>query len=51
MCYYAGALRIGCIEHHIEYWKIMYDVIGRENTYTDMQIAEYRNYIRMIAAL
>jgi hypothetical protein len=49
--YFNGNLSIGCITHHIEYWKIMYDVIGRENEYDDDQIAEYRNYIRMIAAM
>jgi hypothetical protein len=40
-------IKIGCIEYHIEYWKIMYDVIGRENNYTDEQIAEYKSYIDM----
>ena len=43
-----GELRIGCHVYHLEYWILMYDVIGREEGYTDEQIAEYRNYMRML---
>jgi len=38
---------IGGEFYHIEYWKIMYDVFGRENGYTEEQIKEYHGYIKM----
>lgn len=43
-----GELRIGCHVYHLEYWLIMFDVIGREEQYTDKQISEYHNYMRML---
>ena len=43
-----GELRIGCHVYHLEYWLIMFDVIGREEGYSDKQISEYHNYMRMI---
>jgi hypothetical protein len=45
--YYDGNIRIGCEYHSIEYWNIMYDAIGRDNQYTEEQILEYYNYIRL----
>ena len=43
-----GELRIGCHAYHLEYWLIMFDVIGREEEYSDKQIAEYHNYMKML---
>ena len=43
-----GELRIGCHVYHLEYWLIMFDVIGREEGYSNEQIAEYHNYMRML---
>ena len=40
-------IQIGCYIYSTEYWKIMYDVIGRENNYTKAQIKEYYKYIKM----
>src|SRR5271157_3203385 len=37
--YIEGDITIGCEFHSLEYWKIMYDFIGKENEYTDAQIA------------
>ena len=50
-CYYDGHITIGCEYHHIEYWLIMYEAIGRENDYTPEQIAEYGRYIKMCKAV
>ncbi len=46
-----GTLKIGCEVHHLEYWLIMYDVIGRENGFTEAQIKEYHVYIKMLKEL
>lgn len=43
---YDSHIKIGCEFHHLEYWKIMYDIIGREYNYTESQIAEYYSYIK-----
>ena len=43
-----GELQIGCHVFHLEYWILMYDVIGHEEGYSKEQIKEYRNYIRML---
>ena len=43
-----GELRIGCHVYHLEYWLIMYDTIGREEKYTEEQIKEYHNYMKML---
>jgi uncharacterized protein YjbI with pentapeptide repeats len=45
--YVSDNITIGCEFHSIEYWKIMYDVIGRENDYTEAEIEEYHRYIKM----
>ena len=45
--YYDGSIKIGCFFYSVEYWKMMYDTIGRENDYTESQIKEYRTYIKM----
>ena len=38
-------IKIGCEYHHIEYWKIAYDIIGKEYNYKDEEIKEYKSYI------
>jgi hypothetical protein len=43
-----GELRIGCHVYHLEYWLLMFDVIGREEGYSEMQISEYHNYMKML---
>lgn len=43
-----GELRIGCHVYHLEYWLIMFDVIGKKEEYTDEQITEYHNYMKML---
>ena len=43
-----GELRIGCHVYHLEYWLLMYDSIGNEEGYTESQISEYHNYMRML---
>jgi hypothetical protein len=45
--YIDGHIKIGCEFYSLEYWIIMYDVIGRDNGYTEEQIAEYHNYIKL----
>ena len=40
-------IAIGCEIHHLEYWLIMYESIGRQYEYTPEQIAEYGRYIKM----
>jgi hypothetical protein len=46
--YSNGLLKIGCEKYSLEYWIVMYDVIGRENNYNEEQIKEYYKYIKMI---
>jgi hypothetical protein len=46
--YANGNLTIGCEWHHLEYWIIMYDIILKQNGYTEKQIEEYGKYIFMI---
>ena len=43
-----GELRIGCHVYHLEYWLLMYDTIGNEEGYTERQISEYHNYMKML---
>ena len=43
-----GELRIGCHVYHLEYWLIMFDTIGRKEGYSEMQISEYHNYMKML---
>ena len=50
-CYYDGHITIGCEYHHLEYWLIMYESIGRRYEYTPEQIAEYGRYIKMCRGL
>ena len=45
--YVDGHVKIGCEFHHLEYWLIMYESIGRRYDYTPEQIAEYGRYIKM----
>ena len=45
LLYCQDHLWIGCEYHHIGFWKIAYNIIGKENNYSDEQIEEYRNYI------
>ena len=46
--YLNGFLRIGCHFYSLEYWAIMYYVIGEEEGYTAEQIKEYKNYINLL---
>ena len=46
-----GVLRIGCSEHTVSEWLEQGESIGREHNYTDEQIAEYRLYVELFAAL
>ena len=48
---YFGQLRIGCRCYHLEYWLIMYDTIGKEEGYTEQEIKEYHNYMKMLKQL
>jgi hypothetical protein len=41
-------IQIGCEIHSIEYWIENYKKIGLVNSYSDEQIEEYGEYIRMI---
>jgi hypothetical protein len=43
--YHNGKIRIGCEDHTIAKWKKDYKKIGKDNNYTDEQIAEYKRYI------
>ncbi len=45
--YQSGNISIGCENHSVEYWLIMYDIIGREYDYMPEQIREYSEYIKM----
>jgi len=40
-------VKIGCEDHSSEYWLIMYETIGKENDYSDKQIEEYYEYIKI----
>jgi hypothetical protein len=42
-------IAIGCHIYDIEYWQKHYRVIGRIESYTKEQIAEYRAYINLCA--
>jgi carbonic anhydrase/acetyltransferase-like protein (isoleucine patch superfamily) len=46
-----GVLRIGCSEHTVSEWMEQGESIGREHDYTDAEIAEYRLYVELFAAL
>ncbi|UCF13207.1 MAG: pentapeptide repeat-containing protein [Thermoplasmatales archaeon] len=45
---YKNKMYIGCILHSPEYWKIMYDTIGKENKYSEKEIREYKRCIDFI---
>ena len=40
---------IGCIVQPIAEWRERCEAIGRAHGYSDAEIAEYREYIKMIA--
>ena len=44
-------LTIGCQVHTIKSWLEHYRSIGKANGYTDAQIAEYKRYIDIFAAI
>ena len=46
--YCGGIVLIGCIKHTIDEWIEQYEVIGKENDYTEKEIKEYGVYLRMI---
>ena len=44
-----GVMGIGCIVQPIAEWRERCEAIGRAHWYSDAEIAEYREYIEMIA--
>jgi hypothetical protein len=49
--YMSGKISIGCETHTVEKWLKDYQKIGENHEYTDVQIAEYYQYIKMCAEL
>ena len=47
LLYVAGpsVIGIGCERHSAEWWLENYELEGRENGYTDAQIAEYKHWL------
>ncbi len=41
-------LRIGCHFYQLEYWLIAYNLIGKEEKYSNEQIKEYHNYMKIL---
>ena len=44
-------VRIGCIRKLLAEWLETFEAVGRENKYTDAEIAEYGGWLRQIAAV
>lgn len=44
-------VRIGCIRKPLAEWLETFEAVGRENKYTDAEIAEYGGWLRHIAAV
>ena len=44
-------VRIGCIRKPLAEWLETFEAVGRENKYTDAEIAEYGGWFRQIAAV
>jgi hypothetical protein len=50
--YYSGiTIKIGCYNHDVNYWMQNYVDIGKKHNYTEEQINEYCNYIKLIKQL
>ena len=50
ICKY-GYIKIGCIEKSIDEWEREFEIIGKENNYTELQIKEYGLYIQLAKQL
>jgi hypothetical protein len=48
---YSDRVLIGCENHSLEFWLLMYDTIGKENDYTEEQINEYKKYLDFCKSL
>jgi hypothetical protein len=46
--YMDGRIKIGCEDHTVDRWAKKYQTIGNQHNYTDEQISEYGQYIKMI---
>jgi hypothetical protein len=46
-----GNVRVGCIQHSISEWLEQFEEIGKEQKYSEAQIAEYGAHLRHIAEL
>ena len=46
--YINDIIQIGCEKHSVDEWIKNYESIGKNNDYTEEQITEYGNYIKMI---
>ena len=45
-----GFIKIGCMEHPIEYWLNNFEEIGKDNDYTENEIRLYGIFIKFISA-
>ena len=43
-----GFIKIGCMEHPIEYWLNNFEEIGKDNDYTENEIKRYGGFIKYI---
>ena len=41
-----GHISIGCEHHPVEWWEEHYEAVGRKNTYTNAEVAEYFEHIQ-----
>jgi len=51
LIYYNGLLQIGCEIHSLDKWLASYEIIGNDNEYTESQIKEYYNYMKICKEL
>jgi hypothetical protein len=49
--YINGIIKIGCEKHVISKWMSDYKEIGKDNNYSEDEISEYYEYIKMISDL
>ena len=50
-CGFSNYIQIGCYYYSIEYWKKMYNTIGKSEGYTEEEIQEYYKHIKMYEEL